>query len=73
MQLNLSAVSTESLLPAALDLAVAHDLTACDACYIALASLLALPLLAANEKQIDKMRSQTYDIRMLSDLEVPIR
>ena len=26
MQLNLSAVSTESLLPAALDLAVAHDL-----------------------------------------------
>ena len=69
MQLNLSAVPAESLLPAAFDLAVTHDLTAYDACYVALASLLELPLLTADEKLVNKMRSKPYDIRLLGNLE----
>lgn len=69
MQLNLSAIPTESLLPAAFDLAVAHDLTAYDACYVALASLLDLPLLTADEKLVNKMRSKAYDIRLLGDMQ----
>lgn len=71
MQLNLAAVDTENLLAAAFDLAVENDLTVYDACYVALANLLELPLLTADKRLVNKMDGRRHDIRFLGDLEHP--
>lgn len=71
IQLNLAAVDTENLLVAAFDLAVEHDLTVYDACYVALANLLELPLLTADKRLVNKMNGRGHDIRFLGDLEHP--
>ena len=70
-QLNLSIVATDALLPTAFDLAVEHSLTVYDACYVALASMLELPLLTADERLINKMNGTTYDIRWIGDVALP--
>lgn len=70
-QLNLSAVATDDLLTHAFDLAVEHGLTVYDACYVALADLLELPLLTADERLVNKLRGKEYDIRWIGDLELP--
>lgn len=71
MQLNLDTVATENLLIVALGMAVEYSLSVYDACYVALASLLELPLLTADERLINKMLGKPYDIRLLGDLEPP--
>lgn len=73
MQLNLAAVDTENLLAAAFDLAVEFDLTVYDASYVALASLLELPLLTAEKQLVNKMNGKGHDVRFLGDLEHPSR
>lgn len=70
-QLNFSVVATDDLLPHAFGLAVDHDLTVYDACYVALADLLELPLLTADERLVNKLRGNAYDIRWIGDLELP--
>ena len=70
-QLDLSMVATDDLLTTAFDLAVAHDLTVYDACYVALASLLELPLLTADERLVHKMKGQQHDIRWIGDVTFP--
>ena len=71
MQLNLDTVATENLLIVALGMAVEYRLSVYDACYVALASLLELPLLTADERLINKMLGKPFDIRLLGDLEPP--
>ncbi len=70
-QLNLSVVATEDILTNAFDLAVEHNLTVYDACYVALASMLELPLLTADERLVNKMKGKTPDIRWIGDVEFP--
>ena len=70
-QLNLDIITTDSLLARAFDLAVNHDLTVYDACYVALADVLALPLLTADKRLVNNMKGTTYDVRWIGDLESP--
>lgn len=60
-------VSTRDLVADALEIAVAYGVTAYDACYVALAKRLALPLVTADEALVRKMAATSHDVRWLGD------
>jgi len=70
-QLALEVVATDSVLEGAFSLAIEHGLTVYDACYVALASQLHLPLLTADERLINCLKGQPFDIHWIGDLEQP--
>lgn len=72
LRLNLDAVATSELLEDAFILAVKHKLSVYDACYVALANLLELPLLTADERLANKMMGESCDIRLLGNLMPPV-
>ena len=66
--LALRSVSTADLLAPALELALAQDITAYDACYAALASQLLLPLITADLAVERKLEGTQINILILQDL-----
>lgn len=71
LRLNLDAIANDELLTVALNMALEYSLTVYDACYVALASLLELPLITADGRLLNKMKGKPCDIRLLSDMEHP--
>jgi predicted nucleic acid-binding protein len=71
-QLALLASPTESLVSDALDIALAHAITAYDAAYVALAHQLALPLITADARLVRALAYTTHDVRWLGDLPEPV-
>jgi predicted nucleic acid-binding protein len=68
--LGLTAIPTQILTEDALAIALRHKITAYDACYIAAAIQLKLPLITADEKLATKVENDSYDVRWLGDIEV---
>ena len=66
--LNLNTVSTADLLEPALELALAYDVTACDATYAALARQLDLPLVTADETLQRKLTGSNITVLTLANL-----
>jgi predicted nucleic acid-binding protein len=66
--LELASVPTSDLVADALDLALRYQITGCDACYVALAAQLKLPLVTADERLFKAIPSQGFDLRLLSQL-----
>ncbi len=66
--LNLRTVATADLIEPALELALAFDLTAYDACYAALAQQLALPLITADRRLQHNLAQSQVVVRTLADL-----
>ena len=64
-RLPLRTVSTVNLAEAALALAVAHDVTAYDAVYVALGQRLSLPLVTADEALVRRLAETGLDVRWL--------
>jgi predicted nucleic acid-binding protein len=64
-QLPLQTVSTADLAETALALAVAHEISAYDAAYVALAQRLSLPLVTADEKLVSHLVGTEMDVRWL--------
>lgn len=67
-ELAITAISTESLRVDAFEIAAAHDLTAYDAVYVALARQLALPLVTADARLARRLAGTAHDVRWLGDL-----
>ena len=67
VRLPLQAVSTAALAESALSLAAAHDITADDASYAALAALLSLPMVTADEDLARKLVGAGLDVRFIGD------
>ncbi len=69
--LDLQRTPTIELIDDALDIALAYEITAYDACYVALAARLAIPLVTADEALVRKFASAAYDVRWLGSLALP--
>jgi predicted nucleic acid-binding protein len=69
--LALQAVSTADLIAEALSIGLARDITAYDACYVALAHLVGARLITADEALVRKLAGTAYDVRWLGDFSIP--
>jgi predicted nucleic acid-binding protein len=67
LQLPLHIASTSSVAEDALRLAVAHEITAYDAAYVALSERLMLPLVTADERLVHCLADTDLDVRFLGD------
>ena len=63
--LPLHTISTRELADEALEIAVAHGITAYDAVYVALACRLSLPLVTADEALVHRLAGTSLDVRWL--------
>lgn len=66
---ELTVISTTELLHSALDIGLQHNMTVYDSCYVALAQTLAVPLISADQKLVQKAKA-VIDSRFLADLEL---
>ena len=66
--LDLKVVSTAFLMPRALDLAVKWEITAYDACYLALAEELKAPLITADLKLLKRLKGGQVSLKWIGDL-----
>ncbi len=64
-QFALQIVPAKELVGAALDLAIAHHISAYDACYLALAHILGVELITADAKLVRALVGTTYRVRFL--------
>ncbi len=64
-ELKMSVVSTAELMLAALDLAVHHDISVYDACYVALSDRLRAPMITADERLVRKLAGAEHQIEWL--------
>lgn len=68
--LGLTALPTQILAEDALDIALKHRITAYDACYVAAASKLRLPLITADEKLVGQVAKGSYEVQWLGDVKL---
>ena len=66
--LGLTAIPAQVLANDALEIALKHRVTAYDACYIAAAVQLGLPLITADEKLAWQMTKGSFDVQWLGDV-----
>ncbi|OGW59006.1 MAG: hypothetical protein A2V83_05845 [Nitrospirae bacterium RBG_16_64_22] len=66
--LGLTAIPAQVLAYDALEIALKHRVTAYDACYIAAAVQLGLPLITADEKLAGQMTKGSFDVQWLGDV-----
>ena len=70
-QLAFYATATSELMGEALQLAVAHGITAYDACYVALAQREGIPLVTADEKLVRLLAGTPHSVQALSTFPIP--
>ena len=66
--LDLKVVSTAFLMPRALELALKWEVTAYDACYLALAEELKAPFVTADQKLLKRLKSGPVSLKWIGDL-----
>ncbi|MCL5104033.1 MAG: type II toxin-antitoxin system VapC family toxin [Armatimonadetes bacterium] len=59
---SLSTTSTAELMERALEIACAHDITAYDACYVALGELKGVPLLTADSRLTARLSGTSHEV-----------
>ena len=69
--LNLIAHRMTEVTEVALGIALAHQITAYDASYVALAELLGLTLVTADDQLVDALRGSTYKAQSLAVFAIP--
>ena len=69
--LALHSVSTADLIGDALPIALAHTISAYDACYVALAHHLSVPFVTADEALIRKLDGTIYNVQLLGNFAIP--
>ena len=70
--LSLHRFATTDLMEDALGIAVAHDITAYDGCYVALGKQLKIPVVSADEKLVRKMADTVHVVEWLGDFALSV-
>ena len=70
--LALHCFATTDLMKDALAIAVDHDITAYDGCYVALGKQLKIPVVSADEKLVRKMADTPHVVKWLGDFALPV-
>jgi predicted nucleic acid-binding protein len=70
--LSLHCFASTDLMEDALYIAVAHDITAYDGCYVALGRQLKIPVVSADEKLFRKMANTVNVVEWLGDFALPV-
>jgi predicted nucleic acid-binding protein len=70
--LALHGIATIDLMEDALNIAVSHDITAYDGCYVVLAQQLNIPVVSADEKLVRKMAGTVHAVQWLGDFSLPV-
>ena len=68
----LKVISTSELMEEAVDFAIAYEVSAYDAAYVALSRRVNAPLLTLEQKLFKRMRSQQFDVRSLVNFTFPL-
>jgi len=71
LALPLESIPTSELVSEAFELAVAHQLSAYDACYVALSRREGIPLVTADEALVRKLDGTGYDVQSLASFPIP--
>lgn len=71
MALALERIDVALLVPEALPLAVAHNITVYDACYVALARHCQAPLVTADDRLAKKVQPRSAQMLVLGTVEIP--
>ncbi|MEM9807166.1 MAG: type II toxin-antitoxin system VapC family toxin [Cyanobacteria bacterium P01_D01_bin.56] len=61
---------TQALMQAALDIAIAKNISAYDACYVALSERVKAPLLTLDKRLVNSLTNSPYDVRLFNDFEI---
>ncbi|MGB7440854.1 MAG: type II toxin-antitoxin system VapC family toxin [Coleofasciculaceae cyanobacterium] len=69
--LSLQRTSTAELMIDALRIGLAHEISAYDACYVALSQRLVVPMLTADQKLVRKLANTSYMVCYLEDFAIP--
>ncbi len=69
--LDLRTVALKELAAEALALATQYEISAYDGCYVAAAQLLAVPVITADQKLVNKMAGSPHAVAWLGSLTVP--
>jgi len=69
--LRLHSTATADLAANALQIALAHAISAYDACYVSLAHRLGLPFVTADDALVRKLAGAPYTVQRLADLSLP--
>ena len=67
--LGLTAIPAQLLADNALEIALKHHISAYDACYVAAAVQLRLPLITADEKLVRQLAQDPYEVQWLGDMQ----
>jgi predicted nucleic acid-binding protein len=70
-KLALKRYPTADLATQALDIAIDKSITACEACYVALALQLSIPFVTADEKLARALSRKKYQVHRLGDFPIP--
>lgn len=65
--LTLQTVAIQEVVSEALEIAIAHNISAYDACYVELSERLQLPLITADQKLVRALAGTAYQIKALVD------
>ena len=63
---------TQALMKSALDIAIAQNISAYDACYVALSERVKAPLLTLDKRLVNSLTNNPYDVRLFNDFEIEI-
>lgn len=60
----------QALMKSALDIAIAQNISAYDACYVALSERVKAPLLTLDKRLVNSLTNSPYNVRLFDDFEI---
>lgn len=63
---------TQTLMKSALNIGIAQNISAYDACYVALSEQVKAPLLTLDQRLVNSLADSSYDVRLFNNFEIDV-